>query len=179
MWLEIKAAFTLTACVITMLVMWFAASVTQNIIFIIVGIIPVMIAVAGDIVIGWKIINTDAINFLDPNGLGERTVILHLIGSGLRVLKGKKEALGKIDFVYRKKKASIIDDGSYPVRLPNGNAGVVAHESYDRNVDLYKAELLKKLFTVHRVDNIKELYKSIKKEEDDGGRSTSEITTPC
>jgi len=177
MWLEIKGAFTGAACIITMLVMWFATSVTQNLIFLIVAIVPVMIMIAGDIIIGWKAISTDAINLLDPNGLGERTILLHLIGSGFRVLKGKKAPLGKIEFVYGKKKASIIDDGSYPVRLPNGNAGVVAHESYDRNVDLYKAELLKKMFIAHKVDNIKELYNSIKQEENNGRKPTPEVTT--
>lgn len=173
MWLEIKAMFTLFGLVFLSIIV----ALTGNLMFLMLCIVFVMVIIVGDLVLGWKIINTDAINLLDPNGLGERTIILHLIGGGVRVIKGNKGALGKIDFLYRKKKASVIDDGSYPVRFPNGNAGVVAHESYDRNIDYYKTELLKKLFVKFDVDNVKELYKEMKKHERELHKPTSEATT--
>ena len=161
MWMEVKALFTVAGCFIFGILIAF----TGNLIFALLGIVAMFTLIAGDIMIGLKLISTDAINLLDPNKPGERTVDLHLIGGGRRIIKGKKGALGKIEFVYQKKKTSVIDDGSYPIRFSNGNQGVVAHESYDKNINLYKDELLKKLFNEHKVDNVKDLYIALKKQE--------------
>lgn len=115
----------------------------------------------GDILIGWKIVNTDAVNILDPNGPNERTVDLHLIGGGRRILKGKKGKLGIIEFVYRGEEADVIDDGTYPIRYPNGNTGVIAHESYDKNVNLYKVKFLERASKELKADDVKAMRKEI------------------
>ena len=76
----------------------------------------------------------------------------------------RKRPLGKREFVYYSNlqrtmsEASVINDGSYPVRTINGNPGFVAHESYDMNVDLYKAKALEKC----EGDDIKEIYYRVK-----------------
>ena len=60
----------------------------------------------------------------------------------VRTVKGP---LGTRQFMRYKKEATVINDGRYQVRFINGNHGFVGHESYDKNVDLYKSEALDKL----------------------------------
>lgn len=170
MWLEIKAVITIISCVIIALIV----GITGNIVLAMMALVAIIVMISGDITIGWKIINTDAINLLDPNRPGERTVFLHLIGGGLRVLRGKKVPRGKIEFLIKKIKASVIDEGTYPVRTVNGNSGVVAHESYDKNINYYKSEALKTLFKTYNVDNVKDLYPLLIQAEKNNGEKRTE-----
>lgn len=159
MWMEVKATITVIACAIIGLTL----AMTGNIIVSILAIMGIGTMIFGDVLIGWKLKSTDAINILDPNGPNERTVDLHLIGGGRRFIKGKKGKLGIIEFVYRGVEADVIDDGTYPIRFPNGNQGVVAHESYDKNVNMYKIKFLEKAAEELKVDDIKEMRKEILK----------------
>ena len=52
--------------------------------------------VFGEVLFGYKLNSTDAINLLEPNGAGETTVDLFLIGGGRRIKRGKRTAHGKI-----------------------------------------------------------------------------------
>lgn len=167
MWLEIKAGITLLASLFVCITIGWATWVTGSIIFLMLGTIGVITYFFGDILLGIKLINTDAINWLDPNGQGEKTVILEEIGGNVRTIKGKKRAFGKIESVLNKKKVSIIDSGRNPLRLPNGNSGILAHEDYDKDLEPVKAELLKQLYQEYKVDNSKDLYYELKKKESD------------
>ena len=166
MWLEIKAVITVIGCFVFAIIL----GLSGNLVFVILGIIGMSTMIFGDLLFGWKTVSTDAIHLIDPTGPGEKIIDLYLIGGGRRFIKGTKGPLGKYEFVYQKHKASVIDDGRYPIRFPNGNPGVVAHESYDKNIDFYKAKLLEELFEIHNVDNIKDLYPLLKQaeEKDDG-----------
>jgi len=157
MWLEVKATIT----VVSIFIIAVALAFTGNLIIIIFAFMGIGTMIFGDVLIGWKLISTDAINILDPNGPDERTVDLHLKGGGRRIIKGKKSALGKIEFVYVGKEASIMDDGKYPIRFPNGNSGVIAHESYDKNVNMIEVSFIEKAKKDLKVDNIKEMRNKI------------------
>ena len=157
MWLEVKAVITVMACFI--IGVTFALS--GSLILVILAMMGMGTMIFGDFLIGWKLISTDAIYILDPNGPNERTVDLHLIGGGRRFIKGKKTPLGKIEFVFQGKEASVIDTGVYPIRFPNGNQGVVAHESYDKDVSMAKIKFLEKASKELGVDDIKEMRKKI------------------
>jgi len=161
MWLEVKATITIIGCFI------FAISLglTGNLIVCIFGLMGMGTIIFGDFLIGWKLISTDAINILDPNGPNERTVDLHLIGGGRRIIKGKKGHFGKIEFVYLKEEASIIDDGKYPIRFPNGNSGIVAHETYDKNVNMYELQFLEQASKDLGTDDMKEMYTKLKERD--------------
>lgn len=166
MWLEVKATITVVGCFILFIAMFLA----NNIIIIILGLMGIMTMIFGDIILGWKMISTDAVNLLDPNGPGERTVDLHLIGGGRRILKGKKGLLGKIEFVFAGTEASVIDDGRHPIRFANGNAGVIAHESYDKNINMNEVKFLEKASKDLNEKNIIGMRKKIleRRKETDG-----------
>lgn len=157
MWLEVKATVTIIGCSIIGITL----ALTGNIIVSILAIMGIGTVIFGDALIGWKIVNTDAINILDPNGPNERTIDLHLIGGGRRILKGKKGKLGLIEFVYRRGEASVIDTGSYPIRFSNGNTGVIAHESYDKNIDMYRIKFLEIASRELKAENVKDMRKKI------------------
>ena len=157
MWLEVKATITVIAIFIISL----ALSITGNIIVSIITIMGIVTMLFGDMLIGWKIVSTDAINVLDPNGPNERIVDLHLIGGGRRILKGKKGARGKIEFVFHKKEASVIDNGDYPIHFPNGNQGVIAHEKYDKNVNLYEVQFLNEASKDLEANDVKEMRDAV------------------
>ncbi len=154
MWLEVKATVTIIGCFIITIII----ALSGNLIFALLCSMAIATFIFGDLLFGWKVVSTDAVHLIDPTGAGEKIIDLHLIGGGRRFIKATKSALGKWEFVYHKRKCSIIDDGKYPTRLSNGNPCVVAHESRDRALNYKHAKLLEKLFEKHNVTNIKDLY---------------------
>jgi len=161
MWLEVKATVTIIGCFIITIIV----ALSGNLIFGLLCSMAIATFLFGDILIGWKIVSTDAIHLIDPTGSGEKIIDLHLIGGGRRFIKATKGALGKWEFVYHRKKCSIIDDGKYPTRLPCNNPCIVAHESRDRALNYKRAKMLEQLFIKHNVSDVKRLYEVLKTEE--------------
>ena len=165
MWLEIKSAFFGVGSmlmVVGFIIPFFGADYFFSLF---VGIMGIGTYAVGEMLFGYKMKISDAIMVVDPNGPGEKTIMLFLIGGGFRFIKAQKGPLGKYEFMYRGKKASVIDDGRNPIRLPNGNSAIIAHESYDKTISWSEAKALQKLFTRYKVDDVKELYDALKKEE--------------
>ena len=161
MWLEVKAVIS----IISIFIIAIICALSGNLIFVFLALMSIFTMLFGDIILGWKIVSTDAIHKLDPIGLDEKIIELHLNGGGVKLFKAKKGPLGKLLFTWKKQKASIIDDGSYTLSYPNGNQAVIGHESYDKNINFYEAELLKRLFKDNNVDNVKDLYEVLKAKE--------------
>jgi len=157
MWLEVKAAITLIGCAI----IGICLGLTGNLIIAVIALMGIGTIIFGDVLIGWKIVSTQAILALDPNAPGERTIDLFLIGGGRQLAKGKKGMEGKIEFLYNKQPATVIDTGKYPTHWPNGNLGVVAHETYDKTIDLYELEALNLSSQELEADDIKGMREMI------------------
>jgi len=162
MWLEIKAVIT----IISSFIIAILCGLSGNFVFILLGLMAISTNIFGDILLGYKIVSTDGIHKLDPIGLDEKIVELHLLGGGVKLIKAKKGPLGKLLFSWKKQKSSVIDDGSYTLLYPNGNQAVIGHESYDKNINLMEAELLKQLFIENKVDNVKDLHTALLKKEE-------------
>jgi hypothetical protein len=161
MWLEIKACITIIACFIFAIIVGLA----NNLVFSLLCIMGISTMLFGDMLMGYKIVKTDAIHKLDPCDTNEKIIELHLLGGGVRLLKAKKAPLGKWEFIFNKKKVSVLDDGGYPFSYPNGNKAILAHESFDRNINLFIAKYLEEAFKEHKVNNTHDLYKALKAQE--------------
>lgn len=173
MWLKVKAVLTGVGCFFIMMMGVIPGFLNfdpaRYVIFtIFLGLMSISTVVFGDILLGWKINSTDAVNLLEPNGLGEVTVDLNLIGGGRRILRGKKRDHGKIEFVFNNLEASVFDDGSNTIRFPNGNSGVVAHETYDKNVNFYKLHFLNEASKDLGADDIKDMHRRIIEKREEG-----------
>jgi len=107
----------------------------------------------GDILIGYQIKHNHLDVILDPCPPNQEICVLFDFGGHIDFIRTTKGALGTRQFVKYKKEATVINDGRYQVRFINGNHGFVGHESYDKNIDLHKAEALDKL----EGDNIEEI----------------------
>ena len=164
MWKEMMALFTGFGLLIIAIGFGIILINYQSFEILLIGMIGVTTIMMGYIIFFWKLSDTDADAILEPNGPGEKTIDLHLIGGGRRFIKGFKGPLGTYYFKLSSKKACVVDTGSYPTRLPSGNSCIVAHESYDMNLNYYKAKALEKLFTKYKVSDIIELYKILPKE---------------
>ena len=168
MWLEAKLLLSIIAFV-------FIAIVLGNIILLnfMLGFLLLMgigLMVMGDMLIGYQIKHNHVDILIDPCPPDQEVCVLFDFSGNLDFIRAKKGPLGVRQFVKYKKEASIINNGDYQVRCINGNRGFVGHESYDKNVNLYKAEALDKL----EGDNIEEIMDNLPMEnrvevESDGG----------
>ena len=161
MWLELKAGITIIGCFIYAILL----GLSGNIVFVIIGIMGIATFIFGDMLLGYKLITTDAINLLDPTGPNEKLIDLHLISGRRRILVAKKGPQGTWQFLYNKFKASVIDSGRGTYRFANGNPVIHAHEGYDKNIDPVEAKYLELAFDEYKVDNVIDLYTALKKEE--------------
>jgi len=143
MWVEVKILLGIVANV-------FIAIVLSQILFLntLYGLLLFMaigMVVFGDMLISYQIKHNHLDIVMDPCPSGYELCVLFDFGGHIDFVRTKKGPLGTREFVRYKKEATIINDGRYQVRFINGNHGFVGHESYDKNVDLYKAEALDKL----------------------------------
>lgn len=143
MWLEAKIMLSVISMIFTAVVL--AAVLSSNILlgfllFVVIGLI-----VFGDILIGYQIKHNHLDILMDPCPSNHEICVLFDFAGNIDFVKTKKAPLGTRQFMRYNKEATVINDGCYQVRFINGNHGFVGHESYDKNVDLYKAEALDKL----------------------------------
>lgn len=161
MWLEVKVLLS----VISMI---FIGIVLSQILFLnlILGFLLIMsigLIFMGDLLIGWQITRNHLKPLMDPIPVSKELCVLHTIGGLMDFIVTRKGPMGKREFSYYNREnraiseASVINDGSYPIRTINGNTGFIAHESYDMNVDLREAKALEQC----EGDDIKEIYENI------------------
>ena len=112
----------------------------------------------GDILIGIKIIHTNANYWFDPLPQGTHELCIMKTLSGLvdliPVVKGVK---GIRYGVLHKKKIAVLNEGTDQFHTRNGNLGFFAHENYDKNIKLLECKALEKL----EGDDIKEIYHNL------------------
>jgi len=163
MWTELKTGVTLIGGLLISIGFLFGGF--PALVFAIMGLGTILF---GDMLIGWKISNSDAKKLMEPNNPGEVVINLHLIGGNQRFLKGKQRPNGKIEFVYQNKECSIINTGKYTTRLPNGNTCVLAHESYDKTIDPKHVKFLEETSRdCNDTKDIKKIYSFLDKQLSD------------
>ena len=117
----------------------------------------------GDILLGIKIINTNAQYWFEPLPQGTHEICIMKTLSGLvdifPVVKGIK---GIRYGMLHKKKISVLNEGTDQIHTRNGNLGFFAHENYDKNIKLTECKALEHLIG----DDIKEIYRNLKKSQD-------------
>lgn len=166
MWLEIKAAFTIIGSLVIGINFIFAPM--EFFIKFLVYMVGVLIIITGDVVYGMKVINTDAVNLIDVVSPGEKVAAVEDVGGNYRFIRAKVGMLGKLEFMLKKNKAGIIDDGTAQKRLPNGNPMIFGHVLYDKNINPVKAKYFEEVMADEKIGNVKELYgKLIKKDKED------------
>jgi len=161
MWLEVKAGITIIGCFIFAIII----GLSGNMVFMILGIMGIATMLFGDMLIGYKLVNTDAINYIDPVGPDQILIDLHLVGGGKRCLKARKGPKGTWQFTYHKHKATVIDDGNRVYRLTNGNPILCCHESYDHNVDPVQSKYLEQEFKTFKTGDVRHLFSFLKQKE--------------
>lgn len=159
MWLEAKI-------LISIIGMIFVAIVLSQIImfnfllgFLLFAVMGLM--VFDNMLIGYQIKHNHLDILIDPCPPGQENCILFDFSGNVTFVRTRKGPLGARQFVRYKKEATIINDGSYQVRFINGNHGFIGHESYDKNVNLYKAEAFDKL----KGDRLKEVLDNLPLED--------------
>lgn len=143
MWLEVKIIFSIITMVFIAIVLSQIFLINMLLGFLLFAAIGMI--VFGDMLIGYQIKHNHLDVIMDFCPANQEICVLFDFGGHIDFVRTVKGPLGKREFMRYKKEASIINDGRYQIRFINGNHGFVGHESYDKNVDLYKAEALDKL----------------------------------
>jgi len=151
MWLEAKIMINIIAMIFIAIVL--SQILMLNMVFGFLLFASIFMIVFGDMLIGYQIKHNHLDVIMDPCPANQEICVLFDFGGHIDFIRTMKGMLGTRQFVKYKKEATIINDGRYQVRFINGNHGFVGHESYDKNVDLYKAEALDKSYG----DNIEEI----------------------
>jgi len=114
----------------------------------------VIMILIGDVFIGYKITISDAKPIIEPTPKGKELMELQQIDGRVRFINTVKGTQGKRSFRVNGEDASVINDGEASFRLPSGNHGFRAHESFDMNVNPRRAKALQQM----PGENIKEMY---------------------
>ena len=152
MYLEVKALLSSVAIIFIAIVL--ANIIIYDFFFAFLLLAAVVMVLLGDMVIGYKITTSEAKAIMDPTPKGKELMELQQIDGRVRFINTTKGAHGKRSFRINGEDASVINDGKASFRLPSGNHGFRAHESFDMNVDPKRAKALQQM----EGDNIKEIY---------------------
>jgi len=155
MWLEAKILLSIVAMIFIAIVL--SQLLFLNILYAFLLFAAIGLIVFSDMLIGYQIKHNHVDVLIDPCPAGSEICVLFDFSGNMDFLRTKKGPLGTRQFVRYKKEATIINDGKYQLRTINGNHGFVGHESYDKNVDLFKTEALDKL----EGDNMEEIIDNL------------------
>ena len=155
MWVEMKILFSIIAMLFIAIVL--SGIIFTSFIFGFLLIVAIGMIFIGDMLIGYQIKHNHLDVVMDPCPNGWEVCVLFDFGGNIDFVRTRKGPLGTRQFMRYGKEATIINDGRYQVRFINGNHGFVGHETYDKNVDLYKAEAFDKL----QGDNIEEIVDNL------------------
>lgn len=99
------------------------------------------------------------INRIKPN----QQVWLRFTSDGMFIPQlVKKGPYGQTKGVMYKQKADVIDKGDFPIRLINGNSGLIVYDRISHNINLKHAASWKKLFKEYEVSSGIDAYKKAK-----------------
>jgi len=157
MYLEIKALLSGGAIILIFFVISQIVLVSPLLGFLL--FIGVFLIILGDILLGWKITNTNANYWFDPLPQGTHEICLMKTLSGLVDLIPMTKGVKGIRYgVMHKKKIAVLNDGGDQFHTRNGNIGFFAHENYDKNINILECKVLETL----EGDDIKEIYRNLK-----------------
>lgn len=159
MWLEAKLVLSIFALIFISIVM--AQIILLNFFLGFLLLMGIGLVIMGDMLISYQIKHNHVDVLIDPCPPSHEICVLFDFSGNLDFIRSKKAPLGKREFVKYKKEASVINVGDYPLRFINGNHGFFGHESYDKNVNMMKAEALDKL----EGDNIEEIMDNLSMED--------------
>ena len=168
MWVEVKIVLSIVAMCFIAIVL--SQLIIVNLLYVFLLFAAIAMIVFGDLLIGYQIKHNHVDVLIDPCPASQEICILFDFSGNVDFIKTRKGPLGTRQFVKYKKEATIINDGKYQARFINGNHGFIGHESYDKNVDLYKAEALDKLEGDSMDEIIERLPMETMKSEDDKKR---------
>lgn len=159
MWLEAKLVLSIVALICVSIVM--SQIILLNFFLGFLLLMGIGMVIMGDMLISYQIKHNHVDVLIDPCPASHEVCVLFDFSGNLDFIRSKKGPLGVRQFVKYKKEASVINVGDYQLRCINGNHGFIGHESYDKNVNLYKAEALDKL----EGDNIEEIMDNLPMED--------------
>lgn len=159
MYLEMKGVFDIIGMAFIAIIIGLTIARDFFVAFILIA--GVMFFIIGDLMLFGKMVTTQANRWLEPNKPDQEKCALFDMAGNLTLQRVNKKEDGKREFVRFGKEASIINRGRFPIRFPNGDRGFVGHESYDLDVDLFRAEALDKL----PGDDIKDIYHNLIEKE--------------
>lgn len=70
----------------------------------------------------------------------------------------KKGVYGQTKGIMQGKKADVVDRGDFPIRLINGNTGIIINDMMSHNVNLDHAVAWKKIYKNEKVSSSREAY---------------------
>lgn len=154
MYMMLKSIFTAVAMV-------FVAIVLSQVLFVnmLLGFLlfmAIVLMIMGDMVIGIKI--SDFKVLFEPTPRGKELMELQLLDGRTHFINTTKGPHGKRSFRINREDASIINDGKSNFTLVNNNRCFRAIESYDGNVDPFRAKALELMEGA----NVKEIYRLAK-----------------
>lgn len=152
MWTEVNCLFGAIAVICMGICITFTLFISVLVAFL--CIVAMGMVIMGNMLIGYQIKHNHLDILMDPCPASQEVCVLMDFGGNVDFVKVKKGPLGKREFMKYRKEASIINTGDYQLRFINGNRGFVGHESYDKNVNLYKTEALDKL----KGEDVKEIF---------------------
>ena len=157
MYLEIKAVISGIAAILIFFVI--SQIVVISVLYAFLLFAGLFAFIFGDILIGIKITNTRANYWFDPLPQGTHELCIMQTISGLIDLIPVTKGVKGIRYgVLHKKKMAVLNEGTGQFYTRNGNLGFIAHENYDKNINLLKCKALESL----EGDDIKEIYQNLK-----------------
>jgi len=159
MYLEIKAIIS----GISMIAIFFVISqiLFENFLLGFLLIASVGGFIFGDMLLGIKIINTNAQKWFEPLPQGTHEICILKTLSGLvELIVVEKGPKGIRYGMLHKKKIAVLNEGTGQIHTRNGNLGFFAHENYDKNINLLECKALEILDG----DDIKDIYYNLKEQ---------------
>lgn len=163
MWLEIKAIITVVSFLFIAIVI--SQIILLNFFLGFLLIVSMSLYAFGDIAFGIMVTRSHANEIIDRPPQGWITVPLFTLTGLLDFVWAKKMPYGKREFVYNGENASFIDRGDYPIHLPNGSLGAVAHESRNENLNMFDVKYAEKLSEELGTNDVEEIYNLIKNKD--------------
>lgn len=151
MYLEIKSLLTVVAIIFISIVL---SQLPLLSIFAWLLIAAIFLIIFSDVLIGYRIVISDARPIIEPTPAGKELMELQLLDGTVRFINTVKGPYGQRKFRIHDQDASVINTGKGMGRLPNGNVFFRAHESYDQSIDPFKCKYLEGF----EEKDIKEIY---------------------
>lgn len=170
MWLEIKVLITGIGVLFVVVIL--AQTILYGLFFwSLLLFIAMALIIFSDIVFGHVYTHARAKYWVDKPPPGKRLIILATLENLIDLDWWDKGPYGKREGVINKQEASIIDRGNFPIHIPNGARGFIAHEKSEKNIDFEELEYAEELYNEFKTNNVKVMYVIAKKQDEQEGET--------